>query len=78
MNVSCIFLAFGDGTFNVLGLNCDSSVMCTANVSNVEHSYSYSYSYVVCSRESRLGIAFRVEGKSEFCASGREFYRYKD
>jgi len=72
VNVSCIFLAFGDGTFNPLGLNCDFSVMCAANVSSVEHSYSYSY--VVCSRESRRGITYRVEGKSKFCACGREFY----
>jgi len=74
VNVSCIFLAFGDGTFNLLGLNCDFSVQCAANVnvSSVEHSYSYSY--VVCSRESRRGIAYKVEGMSKFCACGREFY----
>ena len=37
VNVSCIFLAFGDGTFNLFELNCDFSVMCATNVSKVSN-----------------------------------------
>jgi hypothetical protein len=36
VNISCIFLIFGNGIFNLLGgLNCVFSVMCAANVSEV-------------------------------------------